>query len=89
LSGLGKSHSRHRYEMISTLPLGSDQAISLIFQNKHPKSRCFQFLNHHFQGKNRLSKPKIQAIFITAIFTTFYCNIKRLPWTDPISNSPT
>jgi len=30
--------------------LGSDQTILLSFRDKHPKSRCFQLLNHHFQG---------------------------------------
>lgn len=36
------------------------------------------FLETSFSCQNRLSKPRIQAIF-----TTFYCNIKQLPWSDP------
>ena len=41
------------------------------------------FLETSFSCQNRLSKPRIQAIF-----TTFYCNIKQLPWSDPRPEHP-
>ena len=48
-----------------------------ISQKQTPHSKLLS-LEMSYLSQNRLSKPKMQAIF-----TTFYCNINQLPRSDP------